>query len=1570
MRASRRLSLGLALATVVASGSTALYFFGRYEEPIRSSVVRAVPRAAALFATRGEGFSASPAGAEAHPSAGEPGRHLSVTAPARANGKFQIGSTDRTSTLGLSLARADAVDLRVDHGSLVYRDAYPHTDVVAVHDPDRFEFFYVLHEPRSKLPLSFSLSLQSGATLRAEPTSGAVLVVEAGGRPTLRIEAPKAIDARGTERSGTYEIEGSSLRIALKTDDLVAPVVLDPAVSIPYWTIASDGRAATGAATYDASRLSLERHMTWDSTRNRAVAVRPIRGRQFEDYILLFGTGAGDLAEISAVQHQSATAPTLVNGEASVWQSSIQVESETWEWDGAHWALSPARLPGYIDPALAFDAKRGRTVLYGGAPPSYNCSNTLGVLKCHFVDPSANGLASPLDAVLSKTWEYDGASWQQRQIAGSPSPRLRASMAWEAAGERTLLFGGRSLSIDQYGVKVTPYTGPFPETLTLGLNNDLWAYDGEVWQRLDVSNPPPAREGAAFVYDPARKVTALVGGNVVGLPTDTFDLWEFNGMDWNQRIAPGSPTLPPEIRTRRGATVYFNPIRQRLTIFGGHVDKLSSCTLDDATLAQQKQASAGDPLLRDQLAAAGCLGGYLEDSWEWDGAQLTRVAGVTFGGYVGAEPVFPQAAGASAWATQGPASAGVVPGIAPENQVSTPLWPWRYDGRKDHFQLRTTLELAHKKTVVGGLGSEEGSLGVASVVFAAGAPAGAPVSPVIAPRTRPQAFFDVARGRATMFLPDDARILSTDGAAWSDDSPESPFSVGANDFFAATWDTAHDQIVLFDPRTAFTWTLSSAGVWAKASSAAVSPPVWSVDPSVHEKRDLDADMAEASSTSNLTPGHRLEAAMLQMPQIAFDRTRGRAVMVYSGATWEWDGSSWSSHPAPAAFSACKASLLVSFDGARQRTVAFGCTVPGATWEWDGQSWTGPGPGPYRALVHRGWDDIPATSYFAGIMQYVALRSWDGTLQLAWAHPNSVFESLSLGGVSTLDADGTLRTWNGADWTAGPALPDGAMCAATNSAGKTHMLPWLKSYRQEDVEIFFPLQPNQLLGHDFLPLCFFPPVVENRQNGRLLAFRDGPRGMMELRLAGFDPLARTGKWSSLVLGDYISNVNGSTTAVNPFPIELVSAEHAYLTTQSDAASRVFPAGVTPPVLPAESWRVQERRLQNLWWPYRLLSDPIGKRVKMLTNRGLVWELGTEQKQGLGETCNVEDDCGEGSCNITLHRCMPLGNVMLPSGYGPKGVYGPGGLDDPYGGLSNAKLYDPAFWDSEPCNGEGFSDPLAPGAHCSDGLPDDDGTKVCDPTLHCAHSFACAACGAGECAGTCFGTPANPICMFPAGKPCGAVACKAGVLAGTGQCSASAPACVPGGSVPCAGGLGCADATTCKQSCTSRLDCASRFDTCDVAQQSCGPDAVATLAQAKGVIPTTFVPAPLRDPEELAVLLAAFGYPRDAQGNVLFPHLGEHGAVMAYDPAKRTPATGFRQCIDWITTCMEGTHTTAACVAAAPRCISATPGNGDPAGADCCPEACLSAYLNALPAATEEAAVAAISDSPGCYPGIVQ
>lgn len=160
--------------------------------------------------------------------------------------------------------------------------------------------------------------------------------------------------------------------------------------------------------------------------------------------------------------------------------------NDTWEYDGNDWrqvitAHSPSSRYGH---ALAYDSVRGKTVLFAGH------DDTTGR--------------------LNDTWEYDGTDWTQVAVANPPAARFWQSMAYVAALGKVVAFGG------DY----------FVPGVTLGPNNETWAYDGATWQQLATATSPSARVMAPAVYDSAHSSLVLFGGSTEVNPiVNLADTW-------------------------------------------------------------------------------------------------------------------------------------------------------------------------------------------------------------------------------------------------------------------------------------------------------------------------------------------------------------------------------------------------------------------------------------------------------------------------------------------------------------------------------------------------------------------------------------------------------------------------------------------------------------------------------------------------------------------------------------------------------------------------------------------------------------------------------------------------------------------------------------------------------------------------------------------------------------------------------------------------------------------------------------------------------------------------------------
>jgi hypothetical protein len=287
--------------------------------------------------------------------------------------------------------------------------------------------------------------------------------------------------------------------------------------------------------------------------------------------------------------------------------------SDTWEWDGYAWAdVSPATSPpGRSGHAMAYDAARGRVVLFGGRGHSRGACGSSGT-SC------------------ADTWEWDGTTWSERTPAAGPSARSDTALTYDAVRGRIVLFGGGVFDgfspiryRDTWEWDGKAWTERFPalrpparsghglaydagrgRTVLFGGSSgsprlsDTWEWDGSAWLERTAVTAPPARQGHAMAYDPRRRAVMLFGGDGTGCRTNPAgfcrDTWEWDGAGWSRRVPPAQP------KERGFHALTFDALRGRMVLFGG---------------------MGAD----NSVDACGTSGGrYCRDTWEWDGASWSE----------------------------------------------------------------------------------------------------------------------------------------------------------------------------------------------------------------------------------------------------------------------------------------------------------------------------------------------------------------------------------------------------------------------------------------------------------------------------------------------------------------------------------------------------------------------------------------------------------------------------------------------------------------------------------------------------------------------------------------------------------------------------------------------------------------------------------------------------------------------------------------------------------------------------------------------------------------------------------
>jgi subtilisin family serine protease len=171
-------------------------------------------------------------------------------------------------------------------------------------------------------------------------------------------------------------------------------------------------------------------------------------------------------------------------------------------WDGSNWTNVPpgVRPPARTGESMVFDAARGKVLLFGGCP-NFGCADT------------------PL---FNDTWTWDGQTWTQEHPLNAPSPRGGASMAFNAADNTIVLFGGQD-SINH----------PL---------DDTWIWNGSNWIQQQPTTSPGPRAHAGLAFHAALRGLLLFGGD---LPQILLDAWTWDGATWKQVGTTGGPKATP-----------------------------------------------------------------------------------------------------------------------------------------------------------------------------------------------------------------------------------------------------------------------------------------------------------------------------------------------------------------------------------------------------------------------------------------------------------------------------------------------------------------------------------------------------------------------------------------------------------------------------------------------------------------------------------------------------------------------------------------------------------------------------------------------------------------------------------------------------------------------------------------------------------------------------------------------------------------------------------------------------------------------------------------------------------------
>jgi subtilisin-like proprotein convertase family protein len=379
----------------------------------------------------------------------------------------------------------------------------------------------------------------------------------------------------------------------------------------------------------------------WNSHRGEALLFGGRPDARFEDLYAdtwrFDGTGWASELSIDATgdgdpqaRHDHAMAFDAVRGRIVLFGGEVDrtlglLAGDTWEWHGTEWVEMTPKDPEADGPSprrghvLVYDAARGVTVMHGG-------QDEIGV--------------------SNETWTWDGVSWTlcgpafavcpttDEEGDGVPSARKFHAAAYDAQLDEVLLHGGEN----EEGILV----------------NDTWSWNGERWLRLhDGSGTAPIpRRHARLTYDVAQGEGLLFGGSLIANSDTEYlgDLWRWKDSAWSQ-VSVSDPEGDGNPALAHGHGLVYDSGQDRVLLFGGnHGEHLFSSerttwewdgnsftklretsVYADYNVATPDARSVGAMAFDTQENRFLLFGGLLttqyvaNDTWGWDGQQWTQL---------------------------------------------------------------------------------------------------------------------------------------------------------------------------------------------------------------------------------------------------------------------------------------------------------------------------------------------------------------------------------------------------------------------------------------------------------------------------------------------------------------------------------------------------------------------------------------------------------------------------------------------------------------------------------------------------------------------------------------------------------------------------------------------------------------------------------------------------------------------------------------------------------------------------------------------------------------------------------
>ncbi len=283
--------------------------------------------------------------------------------------------------------------------------------------------------------------------------------------------------------------------------------------------------------------------MAYDAAHQRVVMFGGSSGNTDEPYPASLWAWDGDTWKCIAadgppgrrdafLEFDGARRELVLFGGRQIVDRSVEYFTDTWAWNGAAWTLRQRSGPGpRIHGATVYDRRMRSVIIHGGGTP---------------------------EGWRHDTWRWSGTDWREVQL---PLPfngngnsiiseddtmtMLGAERGVASCGElqRARLFHiSRNFTVTDAGSPGPCFSQQSPATafaggivLFAGWNGpeapaESWTWSHGRWERT--ATAPTRRRGAAAAYDPVRQRVVLFGGtDERGLLGDT---WQFDGTNWSR----------------------------------------------------------------------------------------------------------------------------------------------------------------------------------------------------------------------------------------------------------------------------------------------------------------------------------------------------------------------------------------------------------------------------------------------------------------------------------------------------------------------------------------------------------------------------------------------------------------------------------------------------------------------------------------------------------------------------------------------------------------------------------------------------------------------------------------------------------------------------------------------------------------------------------------------------------------------------------------------------------------------------------------------------------------------------